>query len=82
MLSCCKVKVCSGQTAGSEAASAMRKLFENEEFEAVLLVDDAANAFNDINRNALLHNIKIQCSTGCPRKLVTLLTCYYYVIFI
>jgi len=59
--SCCKVKMCSGQTAGSEAAiHAMRELFKNEESEAVLLVD-AANAFNNINRYALLHNIKILC---------------------
>ena len=51
--------MCSGQEAGSEAAiHAVREVFENEETEAALLVD-AANAFNNINRQALLHNIKI-----------------------
>ena len=61
--SSCKVQMCSGQSSGSEAAiHAMRDLFEEEESEAVLLVD-AANAFNSINRNAFLHNINILCPT-------------------
>ena len=52
--------MCSGQQAGSEAAiHAMREVFENE---AVLLID-AANAFNNINRNVLLQNIRIICPT-------------------
>ena len=51
----------SGQTSGSEAAiHAMRDVFEEQEPEAVLLVD-AANAFNNINRQAFLHNISILC---------------------
>jgi len=57
--SSCKVQMCSGQSSGSEAAiHAMRDLFEEEESETVLLVD-AANAFNSIDRNAFLHNINI-----------------------
>ncbi len=38
----------------------MRKAFESEGAEAVILVD-AANAFNNINRKALLHNVQIMC---------------------
>ena len=53
--------MCAGHESGSEAAiHAMRDMFEQDETEAVLLVD-AANAFNSINRKALLHNIKILC---------------------
>ena len=44
--------------AGIEAAiHAMREVFENDNTEAVLLVD-AENAFNNINREAALQNIK------------------------
>ena len=56
-----KIQMCAGQKAGCEAAiHAVREVYENEETEAVLLVD-AANAFNNINRYILLHNIKIIC---------------------
>ncbi len=55
------VQMCSGQKGGSEAAiHAMRSVFENEAAEAVILVD-AANAFNNINRKALLHNVQVLC---------------------
>ena len=55
------LQVCAGQDAGCEAAvHAMRKLFEQDETEAVLLID-AANAFNAVNRNVFLHNIKVIC---------------------
>ena len=62
MISCSNVQMFSdGQEAGSEAAiHAVREVFENEETEAALLVD-ADNAFNNINRQALLHNMKIIC---------------------
>lgn len=57
-----KVQMC-GRKAGSEAAiHAMKHMFENEISEAVLLVD-AANAFNNVNRQVLLHNISISCPT-------------------
>ena len=53
--------MCSGQEAGCEAAiHSMRELFEDQESEAVLLVD-AANAFNNINRKALIRNIEVLC---------------------
>ncbi|XP_066919036.1 uncharacterized protein [Clytia hemisphaerica] len=56
-----RVQMCSGQKGGSEAAiHAMRSVFENEAAEAVILVD-AANAFNNINRKALLHNVQVLC---------------------
>ena len=57
--SCSEVQMFAGHEAGCEAAiHAMKEMYENEESEAVLLVD-ATNAFNSINRNAILHNIKI-----------------------
>ena len=55
------LQVCAGQEAGCEAAiHAMHSIFESEETEAVLLLD-ASNAFNSINRNAFLHNVKVIC---------------------
>ena len=66
--------MCSGQKAGGEAAiHAMRRVFESEEAEAVLLVD-ASNAFNSINGQALLHNTRVICTafstyvTNCYRR--------------
>ena len=38
----------------------MRQIFGDEDTEAVLLVD-AANAFNAINRKSMLQNIKVKC---------------------
>ena len=53
--------MCPGQEAGCEAAiHSMRELFEDQESEEVLLVD-AANAFNNINRKALIRNIEVLC---------------------
>ena len=55
------VQMCLGQEAGREAAiHSMRELFEDQESEAVLLVD-AANTFNNINRKALIRNIEVLC---------------------
>ena len=55
------LQVCAGHEGGCEAAvHAMRTVFQQEDSEAVLLVD-AANAFNSVNRNAFLHNIRIIC---------------------
>ena len=55
------LQVCAGQEAGCETAiHAMKDIFEQEETEAVLLID-AANAFNAINRKAFIHNIGIIC---------------------
>ncbi|XP_066921132.1 uncharacterized protein [Clytia hemisphaerica] len=55
-----KAQMC-GRQSGSEAAiHAMRKMYSNENTDAVILVD-AANAFNNLNRGVLLHNIKYIC---------------------
>ena len=50
-----------GQEAGCEPAiHAMHKTFEPNKTEAILIVDEE-NAFNPINRKALLHNIEYLC---------------------
>ena len=55
------LQVCTGIKSGSEAAvHFMREQFQLESSEAVILVD-AANAFNAVNRKVLLHNIRILC---------------------
>ena len=54
-------QVCAGQNAGAEAAiNAMQGKFNNEETEAVLLID-AENTFNSINSTAMIHNIPVLC---------------------
>ena len=53
--------LCAGQKSGSEAAIlAMHNIFESDDTDAVLLID-ASNAFNALNRAAALHNIRILC---------------------
>ena len=55
------LQVCAGQQAGCEAAiHAMRQIYDEAECEAVMLVD-ATNAFNTLNRKATIHNIRIKC---------------------
>ena len=55
------IQTCTGVKAGIEAAiHTMRQVFENENTEAILLVD-AENAFNNLNRKAALLNIKEIC---------------------
>ena len=55
------VQVCAGQETGSEAAvHAMNEIFEEQDTEAVLLLD-ATNAFNRVNRKVLIHNAKVIC---------------------
>ena len=55
------LQLCAGQSAGVEATvHAMRNIFAADEVDAVLLVD-ADNAFNRINRHAILHNIQYIC---------------------
>ena len=48
------LQLCAGQ-------EAQVKIFESNRKEAILIVD-AENAFNSINRKALLHNIEYLCS--------------------
>ena len=54
-------QMCGGQIAGIEAAvHATRSAFESETCEAALFVD-ATNAFNSLNRQIALHNIRRLC---------------------
>ena len=55
------LQVCAGHEAGCESIiHAMHKIYEEDESEAILLVD-AFNAFNSINSKTFLHNIEIVC---------------------
>ena len=55
------MQLCTGQIAGIEAGvHAVHTLFQKEDTEAVLLVD-ASNAFNALNRQTALHNIRRLC---------------------
>ena len=55
------LQTCSGLKGGIEAAiHAMRRTFESNNTEAMLLVD-AENAFNKLNRKVALQNIKQSC---------------------
>ena len=55
------LQVCVGHQAGGEATiHAMKEIFKDKEVEAAILVD-ATNAFNSINREAMLHNIAVKC---------------------
>ncbi len=64
--------MCAGIEGGAEAAiHAIRDTFEQEECEGVLLID-ADNAFNRLNRKAALHNIRVRC----PRLSQFLLNLY------
>ena len=66
------LQLCAGQKAGCEAAAhAMREIYAEESTDAVLFVD-ASNAFNSMNRQALLHNIQYLC----PAMSTYLRNCY------
>ena len=66
------LQVCAGQAGGCEAAiHAMRSLYESEDTDAVLLID-AANAFNSMNRSAMLQNIE----RICPAAYIYAYNCY------
>eukprot|EP00111_Clytia_hemisphaerica_P004992 TCONS_00014349-protein len=64
------LQVCAGQQAGSEAA-VHAMIFNEQSTDAILLVD-ASNAFNTLNRNAFLHNIK----RLCPASSTYVSNCY------
>ena len=58
---CCSLQVCAGSASGGEAAiRAMHSIFEADDTDAVLLID-ASNAFNSLNRAAALPNTRILC---------------------
>ena len=55
------LQAATGLQGGAEAAiHAMKQVFEDEDTEAVILVD-ASNAFNSLNRQVALHNIQYTC---------------------
>ena len=55
------LQVSAGVKGGAEAAiHAMKNIFELEATDAVILVD-AANAFNSLNRAVSLHNMRYLC---------------------
>ena len=55
------LQTCSGTESGIEAAiHAMKLQYENEECESVLLID-ARNAFNSLNRQVALHTVRDRC---------------------
>ena len=66
-------QLCGGQRAGCEAAVlAMKEIFDENGCDAVLLVD-ADNAFNRINRKVMLQNIRITC----PIIATYVINCYH-----
>ena len=67
------LQLCAGQEAGCEAAiHAMQKIFESNKTEAILIVD-AENAFNSINRKVLLRNIEYLCPANVSRFSTTVM---------
>ena len=54
------IQLCAGQIAGIEAAVHAVRSFQNDETETILLVD-ASNAFNSLNRQSALLNIQRLC---------------------
>ncbi len=69
---CGCLQLCAGQISGIEAAvHSARSNFELEDSEAILLVD-ASNAFNSLNRKVALNNIK----TTCPALATILMNNY------
>ena len=55
------LQVSTGLKSGAEAAiHSMKKIFDEQGTDAIILVD-AANAFNRLNRNVALHNMQIIC---------------------
>ena len=63
---CGHLQKCSGCPAGLEAAvHAMQQIFQEEDTEGILLVD-AKNAFNSLNREVALHNVQYTCPALSP----------------
>ena len=48
------------QSVAEAAIHFMKEIFDDEQTDTVILVD-ASNTFNSLNRNAALHNIQILC---------------------
>ena len=68
-------QVCAGHPSGCEAAiHALHKVFASISTDSVLLVD-ADNAFNRLNRTVALHNIQYTCPPLAPTSTGHLLVC-------
>ena len=66
------IQVCAGHEAGAEAAiHAMQSIFDKDNTQGILLID-ATNAFNSLNRKVAMHNILILC----PRAALTIINTY------
>ncbi|CAB4008017.1 Hypothetical predicted protein [Paramuricea clavata] len=66
------IQVCAGHEAGAEAAiHAMQQVWEEKNTEGILLID-ASNAFNSLNRQVALHNILLLC----PRPAISIINTY------
>ena len=66
------IQVCAGHKAGAEAAiRAMQSIFDQDNTQGILLID-ATNAFNCLNRKVAMHNILILC----PRAALTIINTY------
>ena len=60
------LQLCAGQLSGVESAThAMQSLFDDSNTDAILLVD-ASNAFNTLNRQVALANISVNCPAILP----------------
>ena len=69
------LQTCAGHEAGCEAAiHAMKEIEALKGTEAILLLD-ATNAFNTINRQAALHNIKVICPVPAITPIPNQLDC-------
>ncbi|CAB3982847.1 Hypothetical predicted protein [Paramuricea clavata] len=67
------LQTCAGFEAGCEAAvHALNHIWDSEDTEGMLLVD-ATNAFNTLNRKAVLHNIQATCPVRIFNRQRTLL---------
>lgn len=76
------LQLCVGQMSGIKAAThAMHTVFEADDMDTVLLID-ASNSFNALNRATALHNIRVLCpvialySINTYRKLPCLFITY------
>lgn len=68
------LQLCAGQDAGCEVAiHAIPQIFDDEDTKAMILVD-ASNAFNCLNRQVTLLN----CRTVCPALSIILTNTYRY----
>ena len=72
MVSAGPLQLCTGIPSGCEATvHAMAELFEEPENQGVLLAD-AENAFNSLNRKVALHKhfLRVSCTCYCPEQLL------------